>query len=114
MGSSTPALFRNGNQYFIRVDKYLKNDRIYGSFFRTTLDTGGPPVIPQFSTTNHTWQRAFQVNYTHTFSPTTLNEAIFASEPDRRQKSRDRRLHHSIDLGLPASPTLLVSAASMA
>jgi hypothetical protein len=69
--------FRNGTQYFVRVDKYFKNDRIYGSFFRTLLDYGGPSVIPQFSTTNNTWQRAVQVNWSHTFSPTTLNEASF-------------------------------------
>ena len=69
--------FRNGTQYFVRVDKYFKNDRIYGSFFRTLLSYGGPASIPQFATTNHTWQRAFQVNWTHTFSPTTLNEVIF-------------------------------------
>jgi hypothetical protein len=70
--------FRNGDQYFVRVDKYFSKDRIYGSFFRTLLHYGGPNVIPQFSTTNHTTQRAFQVNWTHTFSPTTFNEAIFA------------------------------------
>ena len=70
--------FRNGTQYFGRVDKYFKNDRIYGSFFRTLLNYGGPPAIPQFSTTNNTWERAFQVNWTHTFSPTLFNEAIFA------------------------------------
>jgi hypothetical protein len=70
--------FRNGDQYFIRVDKYFKNDRIYGSFFRTLSHQNGPNVIPQFSTTQHTVQRAFQVNWTHDFSPTTLNEAIFA------------------------------------
>jgi Carboxypeptidase regulatory-like domain/TonB dependent receptor len=70
--------FRNGDQYFVRVDKYFGKDRIYGSFFRTLLHYGGPNVIPQFSTTNHTTQRAFQVNWTHTFSPTTFNEAIFA------------------------------------
>ena len=44
-----------------------------------TLDYGGPNVIPQFSTTNHNTQYAFQVNHTHVFSPNTLNEAIFAS-----------------------------------
>jgi len=70
--------FRNGDQYFVRVDKYFKNDRIYGSFFRTTLSFGGPAVIPQFGSTNHNTERAVQVNWTHTFSPTTLNEAIFA------------------------------------
>jgi hypothetical protein len=69
--------FRNGTQYFGRIDKYFSKDRIYGSFFRTLLSNGGPASIPQFSTTNHTWQRALQVNWTHTFSPTLFNEAIF-------------------------------------
>jgi hypothetical protein len=69
--------FRNGTQYFVRVDKYFKNDRIYGSFFRTLLGYGGPVAIPQFNTTNHNWQRAFQVTWTHTFNPTTLNDVIF-------------------------------------
>ena len=32
----------------------FRNDRIYASFFRTTLNFGGPDVVPQFSTTNHT------------------------------------------------------------
>src|SRR5947208_498238 len=70
--------FRNGEQYVGRVDKYFKNDRIYGSFFRTILHFGGAAVTPQFSTTNHTVERAFQVNWTHTINPTTLNEVIFA------------------------------------
>jgi hypothetical protein len=77
-GIFNSSSFRNGDQYFLRVDKYFKNDRIYGSFYRTLLHNGGPNVIPQFTTTNHTTQRAFQVNWTHDFSPTTLNEAIFA------------------------------------
>ena len=57
----------------------LRERPLYGSFFRTLLDYGGPNVIPQFSTTNHNTQYAIQVNYTHVFSPNTLNEAIFAS-----------------------------------
>ena len=69
--------FRNGMQYFARIDKAFSKDRIYASFFRTTLDFGGPAVIPQFSTTNHNTQGAIQLNWTHTFSPTTLNEAIY-------------------------------------
>jgi len=77
-GIFNSSSFRNGDQYFIRVDKAFKNDRIYGSFFRTLLHNGGPNVIPQFTTTNHTTQRAFQANWAHTFSSTTLNEAIFA------------------------------------
>ena len=70
--------FRNGDQYFVRIDKQLKSDRIYGSAFWTNLNFGGPAVIPQFSTTNHNTQQALQVNYTHIFSTSTLNEAIFA------------------------------------
>ena len=69
--------FLNGTQYFARIDKYFKNDRIYGSFFRTVQSNGGPNVIPQFSTTNNYWQWALQVNWTHTFSPNTLNELIY-------------------------------------
>jgi Carboxypeptidase regulatory-like domain/TonB dependent receptor-like, beta-barrel len=68
----------NGTQYFVRVDKYFGKDRIYGSFFRTLQSNPAPNVIPQFSTTNNYWQRALQVNWTHDFSPTTLNEVIFA------------------------------------
>jgi Carboxypeptidase regulatory-like domain len=69
--------FRNGMQYFGRIDKAFKKDRIYASFFRTTLDFGGPAVIPQFSTTNHNTQGAIQANWTHTFGPSTLNELIY-------------------------------------
>ncbi len=70
--------FRDGDQYFVRIDKQFKSDRLYGSAFWTNLHYGGPAVIPQFSTTNHTTQQAFQINYTHIFSPSTLNETIFA------------------------------------
>ena len=34
--------YRNGNQFNVRIDKYFKNDRIYGNTYRTVLDTGGP------------------------------------------------------------------------
>jgi hypothetical protein len=70
--------FRDGDQYFVRIDKHLKADRLYGSAFWTNLNYGGPAVIPQFSTTNHNTQQALQINYTHIFSSSTLNEAIFA------------------------------------
>src|SRR3989440_4594745 len=51
-GIFNSSSFRNGDQYFIRVDKAFENDRIYGSFFRTLLHNGGPNVIPQFTTNN--------------------------------------------------------------
>src|SRR5258708_14242809 len=53
LGTFNSSNFRNGDQYFVRIDKYFKNDRIHGSFFRTLLHFCGPASIPPFSTTNH-------------------------------------------------------------
>jgi hypothetical protein len=78
-GNFSAPQIRNGTQYFLRVDKYFKSDRIYGSFYRTLLNYGAASAIPAFSALNNNWQRAFQVNWTHNFTPTTLNEAIFAA-----------------------------------
>ena len=69
--------FRNGTQWNTRIDKYFSKDRIYGNFFRTTLKTGGPAVRPAFDTSNHYVTDSLQVNETHTFSGTLLNEAGF-------------------------------------
>jgi hypothetical protein len=77
-GTFNSANIINGTQYYVRVDKYFKRDRIYGSFFRTLQANPTANVIPQFSTTNNYWERALQVDWTHDFSPTTLNEVIFA------------------------------------
>jgi len=78
-GSFSAPQVRNGTQYFVRGDKYFKNDRIYGSFYRTVLSYGAASAIPAFSALNSNWQRAVQVNWTHSFTPTTLNEAIFGA-----------------------------------
>lgn len=77
-GTFNSANIINGTQYYVRIDKYFKKDRIYGSFFRTLQANPTSNPIPQFSTTNNYWERALQVSWTHTFSPNTLNEAIFA------------------------------------
>jgi hypothetical protein len=73
-GSFGGTSIRNGTQYFGRIDKDFKNDRIYASIFRTLLLTGAPSAMPQFSALNNTWQVAGQAAWTHTFSPTMLNE----------------------------------------
>jgi hypothetical protein len=73
-GSFGGTSIRNGTQYFGRIDKEFKNDRIYASIFRTLLLTGAPSAMPQFSALNNTWEVAGQAAWTHTFSPTTLNE----------------------------------------
>lgn len=73
-GSYGATSIRNGTQYFARLDKAFTNDRIYASIFRTLLLTGAPSPMPQFSALNNTWQVAGQATWTHTFSPTTLND----------------------------------------
>lgn len=70
--------YRNALQWNARADKYFTKDRIYGNFYRTTLDTGGPAARPAFQATNTFSTNSLQANETHTFSPTTLNEAAFA------------------------------------
>lgn len=69
--------YRNGLQYNFRIDKYFKKDRIYGNYYRTGLDTGGQSVRRDMVTTNHYITKSLQVNETHTFTSTTLNEAAF-------------------------------------
>jgi len=73
-GSFGATQIRNGTQYFARLDKEFKNDRVYASLFRTLLLTGAASPMPQFSALNNTWQVAGQASWTHTFSPTTLND----------------------------------------
>jgi Carboxypeptidase regulatory-like domain/TonB dependent receptor len=74
-GSFGATQKRNGTQYFARLDTVFKSDRVYASLFRTLLTSGAASAMPQFSALNPTWQIAGQLNWTHTFSPTTLNDA---------------------------------------
>ena len=73
-GAFGATQIRNGTQYFARIDQGFKKDRIYVSLYRTLLLTGAASPMPQFSALNNTWQVAGQASWTHTFSPTTLNE----------------------------------------
>lgn len=78
-GTFKPSPFRNGLQYSFRVDHNFRGgrDRIYGNFYRTGLDTENPAIRPGFQSTNVYNTKAFQANYTHTFSASALNEASF-------------------------------------
>ena len=71
--------YRNALQWNTRIDKYWTRDRLYGNFYPNNLDTGVRSVSPAFATTNTFTTDSLQVNETHTFSPTTLNEAAFGS-----------------------------------
>jgi Carboxypeptidase regulatory-like domain len=74
----SPTSYRNADQYNFRLDKDFRAERLYGSFYRTTLSDNTPNVRSAFGITNQFYQWAVQVNETHTFSPSTLNEAAFA------------------------------------
>jgi hypothetical protein len=76
-GNFNSSSFENAKQYNIRIDKYWKNDRAYGQFFRDTISSGGPSLRPAFDTTSDDYTFSLQGNETHTFSPSTLNEAMF-------------------------------------
>lgn len=69
--------FRHAYQYNVRIDKDFANDRLYGTYFKGNLDTGGSNVRPAFDTTSTFHTQSVQVNESHLFSPNTLNEAIF-------------------------------------
>jgi len=76
-GDYSDSSFRNGTQWNIRLDKAFKSDRLYGTFFRTTLDTDSPSQRPETSTASKYEQYALQANEDHTFSANTVNEATF-------------------------------------
>jgi hypothetical protein len=76
-GNYSDSSSRNGDQWNIRLDKAFKSDRLYGTFFRTTLNTGTPYQRPETSTASKYAQYALQINEDHTFSANTVNEAAF-------------------------------------
>jgi len=70
----------NALQYGFRVDQYIgTNDRIYGNYAHDSFTLGHPANVIGFS--NHDIQSNWyaQANWTHTFSPTMLNEMSFAA-----------------------------------
>ncbi len=77
VGHFNSSSYYNAKQYNIRLDKYFSKDRIYGNFFRDTINDGGPSIRPAFATSSNFYTFSLQVNETHTFSPNMLNEALF-------------------------------------
>lgn len=78
-GRFKPSPFRNGLQYSLRGDQYFNNakDRIYGQFYSATLEQENVPFRSGFDTKNDNVSWAVTTNWTHTFSPTLLNEFKF-------------------------------------
>lgn len=78
-GVFNSSSFRNGDQWNLRLDKYFKKDKLYVNFYRTTLQASSPSARPAFTSVSDYYQWALQVNETHIFTPTKLNEAIFSA-----------------------------------
>jgi hypothetical protein len=78
-GDFAATVPRNGLQWSARIDHLFNNskDRLYGNVYRTTLDTvlfSSPNVRPAFTEPWLQTSNYFNVNETHTFSPTVINE----------------------------------------
>jgi Carboxypeptidase regulatory-like domain/TonB dependent receptor len=71
-------LFMDGDHYLARIDYNISDrDRLYGSFINTTLSTEAPNTRPAFTYNYPEGDSFFNIDYTHTFSPTLLNEFNF-------------------------------------
>ena len=78
-GNYADTAYRHGNQYNLRLDKNFGKERLYGTYYRTTLNSNTTNPRAAFKATNTFSQYAIQVNETHTFNANTLNEASFAT-----------------------------------
>ncbi|MBB5059336.1 hypothetical protein HDF16_004059 [Granulicella aggregans] len=74
-GNFNSSSFNNSKQYNVRLDKYFKKDRVYGLFYRDTINSGGPSPRPDFTTTSKYFIFSIQGSETHTFSNSLINEA---------------------------------------
>jgi hypothetical protein len=75
-GAWNRSPYRNGLQYNFRGDQYLRDgrDRIYGSFIRTESENANLVNRSNMNNFSNRFVNAFQANWTHTFTPTLLNE----------------------------------------
>lgn len=76
-GNYNYAAYHDGTQWNGRIDQYFKKDRLYGNFYNMILSNLNPSVRSQMTSDTHFISETAQVNETHTFSPTMLNEAAF-------------------------------------
>lgn len=76
-GNYNYAAYHDGTQWSARLDEYFKKDRIYGNFYNMVLSQLNPSVRTGMTSDTHYHSQSLQVNETHTFSSTMLNEASF-------------------------------------
>ena len=81
-GAYDQSPYRNGLQYSFRGDQYANGgkDRIYGSYLNMDEGDLNPAIRKSFSSVNSTTSWAAQASWTHTFSPTMVNELGFFAD----------------------------------
>jgi hypothetical protein len=79
-GENEPTTSRNGLQYSLRLDRYLRDsrDRLFGNYYRTTLDLGNPALRVGTGSTSAYGSHAVELSWVHTFTSSVLNEASFS------------------------------------
>lgn len=76
-GGYAASPYRNGLQFNTRIDQYFGKDRLYGNFYRMTHNDQAPSARTDMDSTAHYDTNSLQINETHTFSPSILNEGMF-------------------------------------
>ncbi|HEX4424404.1 MAG TPA: TonB-dependent receptor [Terriglobales bacterium] len=76
-GTYSASPYRNGLQFNTRIDQYFGQDRLYGNYYRMVHNDQAPSIRTDMDSTAHYDTNSLQINETHTFSPTILNEAMF-------------------------------------
>ncbi len=74
--SYAPNSWRKGAQFNVRIDHELRpgKDRLYGTYYKTDLDSQAGGIRPAFDRSLKEWTYFGNINETHTFSPNLINE----------------------------------------
>lgn len=80
VGQSKPNSSRNGLQYSLRLDRFFRDsrDRVFGNYYRTTLDLGNPIFRAGTGNTSAYGSHAVELSWVHTLESSLLNEASFS------------------------------------
>jgi hypothetical protein len=101
-GTNKPSPYRNGLQYNFRGDQYLRDskERIYFNYNRMNVDSQNPAIRTGMQSVNNSNSRAVQSSWTHTFSPTVLNELSFGGSMVFGQNSGGDAPFHIPDINI--------------
>jgi hypothetical protein len=101
-GQYTQNATRNGLQYSFRGDRSFRDsrDRIFGNYYRTTLDLGNPVVRAGTSNASTYGSRAVVLSWAHTFSSSLLSDVSFSGIKVQGDNAPTARYHiPEVDIG---------------